>query len=88
LPGENRFIHIPEVRELKLNEMNINENEINISEVNRSWAEQKGKLKMRFGYLTDNKSFFEEGNKEKIIGRLQVKLGKTKYELPKIIESH
>ena len=68
------------MRELKLNEMNT-------KEVNGNWAEQKSKLKIRFGNLTDNEFFFEEGDKEEMIGRLQIKLGKTKHELTKIIES-
>ena len=60
---------------------------MNNNEVIGSWAEKKEKLKTRFGYLTDNELFFEDGDKEEMIGRLQIKLGKTRYELVKIIES-
>jgi uncharacterized protein YjbJ (UPF0337 family) len=50
-----------------------------------NWNERKGKLKQKFGFLTDNDLMFEEGKKEEMIGKLQVKLGKTKEELLKII---
>jgi uncharacterized protein YjbJ (UPF0337 family) len=50
-----------------------------------NWNERKGKLKQKFGFLTDNDLMFEEGKKEEMIGKLQIKLGKTKEELLKII---
>jgi uncharacterized protein YjbJ (UPF0337 family) len=50
-----------------------------------NWNERKGKLKQKFGFLTENDLMFEEGKKEEMIGKLQVKLGKTKEELLKII---
>lgn len=58
---------------------------MNITEVKGNWVEQKGKLKMKFATLTDNDLLFEEGKQEEMLGRLQVKLGKTKEELHKII---
>jgi uncharacterized protein YjbJ (UPF0337 family) len=50
-----------------------------------NWNERKGKLKQKFGFLTENDLMFEEGKKEEMIGKLQIKLGKTKEELLKII---
>jgi len=58
---------------------------MNTIEVKGNWNEQKGKLKRKFGYLTDNDLLFEEGKKEEMLGKLQIKLGKTKDELIKII---
>jgi len=58
---------------------------MNITEVRGSWVEQKGRLKMKFANLTDNDLLFEEGKKEEMLGRLQIKLGKTKEELRRII---
>ena len=58
---------------------------INTTEVKGSWNEHKGKLKQKFAILTDNDLMFEEGKKEEMIGRLQIKLGKTKEELHRII---
>ena len=50
-----------------------------------NWEEQKGKLKQKFATLTDNDMMFAEGKKDEMIGRLQIKLGKSKEELRKII---
>lgn len=58
---------------------------MNTIEVKGNWNVQKGKLKQKFATLTDNDLKFEEGMKEKMLGRLQIKLGKTKEELNKII---
>jgi uncharacterized protein YjbJ (UPF0337 family) len=52
-----------------------------------NWTELKGKLKMKYAVLTDNDLMFEEAKKEEMYGRIQIKLGKTKEELLKIIES-
>ena len=58
---------------------------MNTTEVKGNWNEQKGKLKQKFAILTDNDLMFAEGKKEEMLGRLQIKLGKTKEELHKII---
>ena len=50
-----------------------------------SWNEHKGKLKQKFAELTDNDLMFAEGKQEEMIGRLQIKLGKTREELHRII---
>jgi len=59
----------------------------NIIELKGNWNEQKGKLKQKFATLTDNDLLFADGTKDEMLGKLQVKLGKTKEELHKIIES-
>ncbi len=59
----------------------------NIIELKGNWNEQKGKLKQKFATLTDNDLLFADGKKDEMLGKLQVKLGKTKEELHKIIES-
>ena len=58
-----------------------------IIELKGSWNEQKGKLKQKFATLTDNDLLFLDGKKDEMLGKLQVKLGKTKEELHKIIGS-
>ncbi|MFY7964699.1 MAG: CsbD family protein [Chitinophagaceae bacterium] len=60
---------------------------MNTTEVNGTWNEQKGKLKQKFAALTDNDLMFLEGKKDEMLGRLQIKLGKTKEELHKILSS-
>ncbi len=59
----------------------------NITELKGSWNEKKGKLKKMFADLTDNDLMFEDGKKDEMIGKLQIKLGKTKEELHKIIST-
>lgn len=59
----------------------------NLKELQGTWKETKGKLKQKFAILTDNDLLFEEGKKDEMLGKLQIKLGKTKEELHNIIES-
>jgi uncharacterized protein YjbJ (UPF0337 family) len=58
---------------------------MNTTEIKGNWNEIKGKLKKQYAVLTDNDLMYAEGNKDEMFGRLQVKLGKTKEELHKII---
>jgi len=58
---------------------------MNTTEVKGNWNEQKGKLKQKFGFLTDDDLMFAEGKKDVMLGKLQIKLGKTKDELVKLI---
>lgn len=58
---------------------------MNTTQLNGNWEQQKGKLKQKFAMLTDNDLLFTEGKKEEMLGRIQVKLSKTKEELQKII---
>ena len=51
------------------------------------WNEVKGKLKQKYGQLTDNDLTFAEGKDEELLGRLQTRLGKSKEELRKEIEN-
>ncbi|MEP7322532.1 MAG: CsbD family protein [Saprospiraceae bacterium] len=60
---------------------------MNSVEIKGNWHEQKGKLKQKFANLTDDDLMFAEGKKEEMLGRLQIKLGKSKEELHEIIEA-
>jgi len=60
---------------------------MNTTEVKGNWNEQKGKLKQQFATLTDNDLMFEEGKKDEMLGKIQIKLGKTKEELHAIIDA-
>jgi uncharacterized protein YjbJ (UPF0337 family) len=55
------------------------------TELKGNWNETKGKLKQKFADLTDNDVLMEEGKQDEMLGRLQIKLGKSKEELHKII---
>jgi uncharacterized protein YjbJ (UPF0337 family) len=59
---------------------------MNKTEIKGTWNEKKGKLKQQFAVLTDNDLMFEEGQRDEMLGKLQVKLGKTKEELLKILD--
>jgi uncharacterized protein YjbJ (UPF0337 family) len=59
----------------------------NIKELKGNWNVQKGKLKQKFATLTDNDLMFEEGKKSEMLGKIQIKLGKTKEQLQAIIAS-
>ena len=55
-------------------------------EVKGGWNEVKGKLKQKYGQLTDDDLAFSEGKEDELLGRLQQKLGKTKEDLRAEIE--
>ncbi len=52
-----------------------------------NWNEIKGKLKQKYGQLTDDDLTFAEGKEDEMLGRLQQKLGKKKEEIRTEIES-
>jgi len=56
-------------------------------QIKGSWNEMKGKLKQKYGQLTDNDLEFAEGKDDELLGRLQQKLGKSKEDLRREIES-
>ncbi|HNP07604.1 MAG TPA: CsbD family protein [Cyclobacteriaceae bacterium] len=60
---------------------------MNMLELKGNWNEVKGKLKQKYGQLTDDDLNFAEGKEEELIGRIQKKLGKTKDEIKKEIMS-
>lgn len=59
----------------------------NKTELKGEWNELKGKLKQKFAKLTDSDVLLVEGKQDELLGRLQIKLGKTKEEIQKIIST-
>ncbi len=57
----------------------------NLTQLEGTWNETKGKLKQQFAALTDDDLLLVEGKQEEMLGRLQIKLGKTKEELHDLI---
>lgn len=57
----------------------------NLTELTGNWNEIKGKLKQKFGMLTDSDLLFAQGKQDEMLGRLQTKLGRTKEEIHKLI---
>jgi hypothetical protein len=52
-----------------------------------NWKDQKKQLKKKFAALNENDLLFAEDKKEEMINKLQIKLGKTREEIVKIIDS-
>lgn len=46
-----------------------------------NWNEIKGKLKQKYGDLTDDDLTYVEGKEDELLGRLQKKLGKSRDEI-------
>ena len=46
-----------------------------------TWNEVKGKLKQKYGQLTDDDLVFAEGKEDELLGRLQKRLGRTQDEI-------
>jgi uncharacterized protein YjbJ (UPF0337 family) len=55
-------------------------------DVQGNWNQLKGKLKQKYGQLTDDDLSFTEGKFDELMGRLQQKLGKSKEDLRSEIE--
>jgi len=60
---------------------------MNTTELKGNWNEQKAKLKQKYAVLTDNDLMYEEGRREEMLAKLQIKLGKTKEEIAKILST-
>ncbi len=54
---------------------------MNTLELKGNWNEVKGKLKQKYGSLTDDDLTYIEGKEEELIGRIQQKTGKSKDDI-------
>ena len=46
-----------------------------------NWNEIKGKLKQKYGQLTDDDLMFEEGKEDEVLGRIQQRTGEAKENI-------
>ena len=53
-----------------------------------SWNEVKGKLKQKYADLTDDDLTYVEGKDDELFGRLQKRLGRSRDEIRREIESY
>lgn len=60
---------------------------MNAQTLKGNWNELKGKLKQKYADLTDDDLLYAEGKEDELYGKLQQKLGKTKEELQKELDS-
>ncbi len=55
-------------------------------ELKGHWNVLKGKLKEKFGELTDNDLMYTEGKEDELIGRIQQRTGRSKKEIEEQIQ--
>ncbi len=60
---------------------------MNAQTIKGNWNELKGKLKQKYADLTDDDLLYVEGKEDELYGKLQQKLGKSKEELEKELDS-
>ncbi len=56
-------------------------------QIKGAWNQVKGKLKQKYANLTDDDLTYAEGKEDELYGRLQKRLGKTKEEIKKEIDT-
>lgn len=56
-------------------------------EIKGNWNQIKGRLKQKYGELTDDDLIYAEGQTDELLGRLQEKTGQTREQLIKEINS-
>jgi uncharacterized protein YjbJ (UPF0337 family) len=54
-------------------------------ELKGNWNQIKGRLKQKYGQLTEDDLVYSEGEDDELIGRIQKKLGKSEEEIRDII---
>jgi len=59
----------------------------NLKALRGNWKQTKAKLKQKFALLNDSDLLIVEGKQEEMLSRLQLKLGKSKEEIYKLIAS-
>lgn len=52
-----------------------------------NWNEIKGKLKQKYGELTEDELTYAEGQEDELLGKIQKKTGKSKEEVKSFIDS-
>ena len=54
---------------------------MNTLEIKGNWNIAKGKLKQKWGELTDDDLDYVEGKQDELVGRIQKRTGKTREEI-------
>ncbi len=58
---------------------------MNDQTIKGNWNEMKGKIKQKWGDITDDDLTYAEGKEDEMWGKLQQKVGKSKDEINKEI---
>jgi uncharacterized protein YjbJ (UPF0337 family) len=61
---------------------------MNWSEVKGNWKQLKGNAKVRWGKLTDDDLMQVEGERDKLVGKIQEAYGITKEEAERQVDDH
>lgn len=64
-----------------------NHKKMNREQLKEEWKIQKSKLLKKFSVLTEDDLFFREGQKDQMLERLQLILGKNKEELIMVFDA-
>lgn len=56
------------------------------NKIKGNWKDLRGKLKEKYGQLTDDDLAYAEGQEDQLIGRLQKRLGQTQEEIKQTID--
>ncbi len=60
---------------------------MNTLQLKGTWKEVQGKLKQKYAQLTDNDLMFIEGREDEMLGKIEKRIGKSKEEIKREIES-
>lgn len=55
--------------------------------VEGSWKQLTGKIKQKYGKLTDDDLKVAEGNKDELVGRIKEKTGEAKEKIKSFVDS-
>jgi uncharacterized protein YjbJ (UPF0337 family) len=61
---------------------------MNTDQIKGSWKQLKGKIKEKWGKLTDNDLAVINGQQEQLVGKLQERYGYTREQAEREIEQH
>ncbi|WP_343667474.1 CsbD family protein [Chitinophaga sp.] len=56
-------------------------------QIKGAWNEIKGRIKQQYAELTDDDLLYEEGQEDRLIGKIQQKLGKSRDEVINMLKS-
>lgn len=59
---------------------------MNTDQIEGNWKILKGKLKQKWGQLTDDDLDVLEGNKDELVGRIQSRTGETRETIEKALK--
>lgn len=59
---------------------------MNTLQIKGNWNIAKGKLKQKWGELTDDDLDYVEGKEDELLGRIQKRTGQTREEIEKAIK--